>query len=327
MQCSTAVRNRWVTVSLGILLAASVVGLTLMSSWVNSGAPDGFVRPFASSIWLATLSAYFAVDALVHIWHGRSAWLCCGAAVEPWIYIVLLGVVLCSMLGYALAQRWGAFAWTWVFSLVLAVSLYWVKGTNGDRHTQYKALANDDGPYTSGDIRGDSINANDGDDVLLGKRGQSGRTRKCCECSMKRVATWIRGIVRVFAIFFTVALLGGAVLEAQGYSRYLPQGKFVTITHASGLSQTVLAQCVTPPGYVPNSHPTFWSEVGGLGHSMSDLWGLRDELVNTYGVRYCSCKSCGGPSSPSAPPNRRANPHAPILCAYVRCACLALILL
>jgi hypothetical protein len=29
-------------------------------------------------------------------------------------------------------------------------------------------------------------------------------------------------------------------------------------------------------------------QVGGGGHSMSDLWGLRDYLVENYGIRYCS---------------------------------------
>jgi hypothetical protein len=29
-------------------------------------------------------------------------------------------------------------------------------------------------------------------------------------------------------------------------------------------------------------------QVGGGGHSMSDLWALRDELVNVHGRRYCS---------------------------------------
>ena len=29
-------------------------------------------------------------------------------------------------------------------------------------------------------------------------------------------------------------------------------------------------------------------EVGGGGHSMSDLWGLRDAISQRYGRRYCS---------------------------------------
>ena len=44
---------------------------------------------------------------------------------------------------------------------------------------------------------------------------------------------------------------------------------------------------------------TYWSEVGGGGHSMSDLWGLRDEIVRR-GFRYCSYDPPGtGYSSPA----------------------------
>ena len=47
------------------------------------------------------------------------------------------------------------------------------------------------------------------------------------------------------------------------------------------------------------SLPTIWSEVGGGGHSMSDLWGLRDELVNKHHRKYCSYDMPGtGHSSP-----------------------------
>jgi hypothetical protein len=68
-------------------------------------------------------------------------------------------------------------------------------------------------------------------------------------------------------------------IDTLGYNYYSPDGNFVTITYPNGVTQQILTQCVGPSTSI---HPTIWVEVGGGGHSMSDLWGLRDYIVENY---------------------------------------------
>ena len=91
--------------------------------------------------------------------------------------------------------------------------------------------------------------------------------------------------LRVVAFLITGLLLGGAYLQANGYRTYKPEGTFVTITYPNGYKQKILTNCLG--NYNPDL-PTLWIEVGGGGHSMSDLWGLRDYIQTNYGRRYCS---------------------------------------
>jgi len=48
------------------------------------------------------------------------------------------------------------------------------------------------------------------------------------------------------------------------------------------LACQVLTRC---SGARNSTVPTMWVEVGGGGHSMSDLWGLEEYIVGTYGRR------------------------------------------
>lgn len=81
-------------------------------------------------------------------------------------------------------------------------------------------------------------------------------------------------------VFLSIVLLqGGCWLQASGYHSYPPVGEFVTITYPTGQTQRILTHCTGPRD---PTMPTFWFEVGGGGHSMSDLWGLRDYLNDHY---------------------------------------------
>jgi pimeloyl-ACP methyl ester carboxylesterase len=83
-----------------------------------------------------------------------------------------------------------------------------------------------------------------------------------------------------------IILLGGAYVQGVGYGiLYQPDGQFIKVTYPSGYSHHVLAQCVGP---LNSTLPVVWVEVGGGGHSSSDLWGLRDYILLNYPqVRYC----------------------------------------
>lgn len=103
--------------------------------------------------------------------------------------------------------------------------------------------------------------------------------------------------LRIVVFSITGLLLGGTYLQAHGYRTYKPHGKFIEITYTNGYKQKILTQCV---GSRNSAVPTIWVEVGGGGHSMSDLWGLRDYIQTNYGRRYCSYDMPGtGWSDPS----------------------------
>ena len=127
-------------------------------------------------------------------------------------------------------------------------------------------------------------------------------TTRRLRCRAKCCAT-LRMTFAVAAMLVSILLLAGSLQEAVGYVSYPANGTWVTITHnrtPSGctITQHILTQCAAPTNY-NRSLPTFWSEVGGGGHSSSDLWGLRDEITGTFGRRYCSYDMPGtGWSSP-----------------------------
>ena len=127
-------------------------------------------------------------------------------------------------------------------------------------------------------------NDDDNDDTRKPKPSPALCRARCCVCCHSAVS--------VVAFVLLVLPLIGAAFEASGYLMYPPDGEFFTLTHnrtPSGcvITQRILTNCMEPDNY-NTSLPTIWSEVGGGGHSMSDLWGLRDELVNVHGRRFCS---------------------------------------
>ena len=79
-------------------------------------------------------------------------------------------------------------------------------------------------------------------------------------------------------------LLGGSTLQAHGYRSYPPRGNFYSITYSSGQNQEIMAYCV---GAFNASRPTIVFDIGGGGHSSSDLYGLQ-EALNEQGYRVCT---------------------------------------
>ena len=98
------------------------------------------------------------------------------------------------------------------------------------------------------------------------------------------VASCMVAVLRSLALVLYACLLGGCWVQATNYQSFAPDGTFVTVG-INGVSQRILTQCHGPRSDVV---PTIWVEVGGGGHSMSDLWGFRDYMVDTYQRRVCS---------------------------------------
>jgi hypothetical protein len=98
------------------------------------------------------------------------------------------------------------------------------------------------------------------------------------------VASCVLASLRAIALVLYAFLLGGCWLQAIGYRSFAPDGTFITLK-VSGVDQRILTKCSGPRSEIL---PTIWVEVGGGGHSMSDIWGLRDHIVSKYQRRVCS---------------------------------------
>ena len=96
-------------------------------------------------------------------------------------------------------------------------------------------------------------------------------------------ARCVVGALMVAALMVTMMLLGGCWLQGGATLAFPPRGEFVTVEYGGdGLSHRILTRCSGP---MDPSVPTIWVEVGGGGHSMSDLWGLEDYIVTNFNRR------------------------------------------
>jgi hypothetical protein len=109
-------------------------------------------------------------------------------------------------------------------------------------------------------------------------------------------------VLRGLAFFLLCFLLGGCWSQAIGYRMYPPRGTFVTLSYPGGQMQSVHVWCTGPRNA---SLPTFWFDVGGGGHSMSDLYGLQFAL-NDAGRRVCVHDVPGTAWSEYAVPQQRS---------------------
>ena len=104
-------------------------------------------------------------------------------------------------------------------------------------------------------------------------------SRFLCIAHIAHTTVWI-----VVIIFLTL-MLGGCFTQAIGFRRYPPRGRFYDLTVESGAMQRIHAWCSGPTA--SSTQPTVWIEVGGGGHSSSDLYGLQWAL-NDAGYRVCT---------------------------------------
>jgi hypothetical protein len=88
---------------------------------------------------------------------------------------------------------------------------------------------------------------------------------------------------KVLLVLLFGLLLGGCWTQAVGYASFPPRGQLYEITFSDGRSQKIHGWCTGP---ITRGRPTYWIEVGGGGHCMTDLWGLQFAL-NDRGYRVC----------------------------------------
>ena len=280
---------------------AGFLGWLIQLCLLNKGTLYGWSLPLVTGVWLSGLICFYAGTTFVGTYHhdffARAGGCCSSTFTSFWRYyyyfVSLFAVLL--VIGYSV---WRLDAPFWALALFgLSCVCIWV---------EHHCIS----------CRHDHVDRCE--QLPCGPTNPSDRYKYWI-----KVSIIILNVFRVLAFCFTGLLLGGAFLQACGYNKFKPDGTFVTIKTSTGVKQRILTQCIgtSTPGL-----PTIWVEVGGGGHSMSDLWGLRDYLVNNYHVRWCSYDMPGcGYSDPGITPDQFLNPitttimeameeHGPFIC-------------
>jgi hypothetical protein len=132
---------------------------------------------------------------------------------------------------------------------------------------------------------------NEGDGLFVAGGGLRASLGACC-CPPRSAPRLARALFLLHGLLFSttvvtlVLLLGGAGTIAWGWRTFTPRGTLYPLILADGTVQTVLGLCLGPPANT-TGRPTVWLEVGGGGHSTSDVWGLMETLA-ARGQRVCS---------------------------------------
>ena len=242
---------------------AGFLGWLIQLCLLNKGGLYGWSLPLVTGVWLSALICFYSGVTILGTYHhdffARDGG-CCGSIFTSFWRFYYYVVALISALLVIEYSVWRLDAPFWAASLfLLSCFCAWVEN------------------HFNSCQRGHIDRC---EQIPCGPENPSPMYLRWVKASIV-----ILNVFRILAFCFTGLLLGGAFLQARGYHNYKPDGTFVTITTSTGVKQRILTQCV---GSVSPNLPTIWVEVGGGGHSMSDLWGLRDYLVNNYNVRWCS---------------------------------------
>jgi len=283
------------------IIVCGLIGFIISMVCLNAGSISSkgirVVYPYPSVIWVTVLIMFYSFSSLLLIHskqtlsymnNGAPLLKCClKFSNYYWGYyyyfITLFSMLL--VLGYFLAYNNGAGLWSILLTLLSVLNIIIHKQFSESlcpiviiddsidvEHNHTVNTIIDDN--TMVDLK-TSLTDND-----ISKENDKKPSSYLTTCG---IAVFM--CLRVVAFSITGLLLGGAYLQANGYRTFKPQGTFIEIAYANGYKQKILTQCVGTRN--PNL-PTIWVEVGGGGHSMSDLWGLRDYIQTNYGRRYCS---------------------------------------
>jgi len=270
-----------------LFLLISLIGLIISLTFLNAGSiPKKGIRinyPYVSYTWITSLIMFYSISSLIIIHsdtirisfqNGKPILECCSKlSIYYWKYyyymITFFSILL--FIGYFIGYNNGAGVWTILLSIqgIFHIILY---RQFEDTKSKPVIVINDDVDNSIVEelnpLKDDSIQD-------ISPRKTENRFMNIFKsCSIGIFISF-----RIISFACNGLLLGGCYMQAIGYRMYTPQGEFVTITYENGYKQKILTQCV---GEKSSSLPTIWVEVGGGGHSMSDLWGLRDYIEDNY---------------------------------------------
>lgn len=239
----------------GALMAIAALGFAGACAQIALlGRPiGGYDMPLYSGIWSCGLASFWALEALV-----AAAWASHSdgddRAQSRWggrLSAFLMAASMAVLLGLSIGKR----------PLAAGCAVLLVSALSLRTRLAFKQTRR-------------------GKETIASKPGR--RCRRYQECC------WSSAVA--LAGLFTCFLAVGCWLQTAGYLRFPPEGQIITITAPGGHTQRIMAYCVGPDADEA-SGPTVWVEVGGGGHSSSDLWGLQSVLSAPppgFNRRYCT---------------------------------------
>lgn len=289
-------------VAAGAATVVGAIGLAIHAAYLHIGGPR-WVYPHFLGLWLALLTCFFGLQAGWQVWAGPADTARQRRAnVIGFAFLVVVAFLL--LLGYAVGTRADGSLWSTALLLTASLNLHLARlaaqdephaesGASSTSSHEQGLLHSWNGGSSVADSHAVSVNKPDSPPASV-----TGPSVAPC---WLRTLTVVNAGLRVLGLLLTGLLLGGCWTQAIGWRHYTPRGSFYSIQTPTGETQSVHAWCTGP---VNASLPTFWIEVGGGGHSMSDLWGLQFGL-NARGRRVCTYDVPGCAWSGYAVPNQQ----------------------
>jgi len=273
---AAARHGRLVDAAAAAFAVAGLAGVVANAVWLTRPGPGPFVQPHFLGLWLATLTLFYG---------AQIAWQQHGPAPPPTRrrqvalasqYAVLVLVALLLVVGCGVGYRLDGVGWSLALLACLAVNM--ALAWPAHREPAAGALLKADSAQAPLLPDAAAVAVNDGEGEPAAALGGAGLPR------------WARALRTANACLLGAAfvclalLLGGCWTQAAGYRAYPPRGAFYAVPADGGCTVEVLAYCTGPRNA---SLPTFFFDVGGGGHSSSDLYGLQFAL-NDLGRRVCT---------------------------------------
>ncbi|KAI9021381.1 hypothetical protein DFJ74DRAFT_672729 [Hyaloraphidium curvatum] len=256
-----------------IFFLAALVGIVTNAILIGHAPARGVVYPRHSSLWLAAMLALFAPQVALQARAQLTSTL--------WLYYYLAAASAGSLLflAHALGSRAGTAAWAFVLGLCLFLNAFVASRGRQTFFIGIDASTDDEQPLLASEE-----GAEDSTSVVDGPAGLVDNDIDLAPSMVSRVLRAGNGFLLAVALPLLFLLVVGAWIQASGYLRHRPRGTFHRVIYADGTSVSIMAYCAGPRD---PSLPAFFFDIGGGGHSSSDLHGLEQELVG-LGRRVCS---------------------------------------
>jgi pimeloyl-ACP methyl ester carboxylesterase len=265
-----------------LLLVGGVLGVIIHGALLNTPGPGVVLYPHFFGLWLAVFVTFYALQLLwqYHLSVARPRF----AATASYVHYVALDLIAGFIfLGACVGWRADGAVWS-IFllaCLLLNTLLAWhrFRAATSESTTSMTPIASS---FTSsgskarleGGESSVSAETSSGDGVSVGR----------VDARTLRALTVCNSILLSLALIFMALLLSGTWVQAAGYRRFPPVGAFYPVTFPNGATVSVMAYCTGPRNA---TLPTFFFDIGGGGHSSTDLLGLQQAL-NDLGRRVCT---------------------------------------
>ena len=283
-------------VAAAVLGVAGVVGTAVYAAILNVPGPGDVARPHWLGLWLAMFTVVYGAQIVWqrrvlggHAAHRRKS------ARLSFVYYTALDLAAAALLlGALIALRLDGILWGVAVLAALGPNTL-VARRNARNASSSGTDATPDNIGGGGDaaaaetplLLGDRTEAADDTTTLTTTTGRPPSAGLRCAIVLNAVVLGAAGL----ALCLCTA---GTWVQALGYRRYPPAGALYPVAYNGGTAQ-VMAFCTGPPANA--SVPTFLFDIGGGGHSSSDLYGLQFAL-NDAGRRVCTYDypGCGASS-------------------------------